>query len=108
MVVLEAQFDTTAQLYRAYMPFIRHGGLFFVSSKEYPLGEILTARYTLPDSDEWLTFEGVVVWCNPLGSQGGRPPGVGLGFRIEDNPHKPRIEQLLVGELSSEQLTSTM
>ncbi|WP_298440026.1 PilZ domain-containing protein [uncultured Ferrimonas sp.] len=108
MVALEAQFETTTQLYRAYMPFIRHGGLFFVTSKEYQLGEIITARYRLPGDNEWHTFDGLVVWCNPLGSQGGRPPGVGLGFQIENNPHKARIEKELVGEAGSEQLTSTM
>ncbi|GAA5187829.1 PilZ domain-containing protein [Ferrimonas gelatinilytica] len=108
MTCLEAQFDTPAQLYRAYMPFIRFGGLFFVTTRDHHLGELLVARFSLPDSDEWYTFEGVVVWCNPLGSQGGRPPGVGLAFQAEDNPFKPHIERLLAGELGSGQLTSTM
>ncbi|WP_028115419.1 PilZ domain-containing protein [Ferrimonas senticii] len=108
MFALEAIFENPTQLYRAYMPFIRHGGLFFVTSKEYQLGERISARYRLPGDLEWHTFEGPVVWCNPLGSQGGRPPGVGLGFEIENNPHKDRIEKALVGHATQDQLTSTM
>ncbi|MBY5991565.1 PilZ domain-containing protein [Ferrimonas balearica] len=108
MVNLEAQFDTLAQLYRAYMPFVRHGGLFFVSSREYQMGDTIEARYRLPESEQWYEFSGQVVWINPLGSQGGRPPGVGLAFGEEQNPHKPRIEQLLADQLGSNQLTSTM
>ncbi len=108
VVTLEVQFDSLAQLYRAYMPFVRHGGLFFVSSHEYQLGDVVEARYRLPESSEWFAFTGKVVWINPLGSQGGRPPGVGLVFGDEKNPHKPRIEQLLADQLGSNQLTSTM
>lgn len=108
MAVLDAQFDTSAQLHRAYMPFIRHGALFFVTSKEHQLGDIVSAQYRLPNDHELYRFEGLVVWQNPLGSQGGRPPGVGLAFQTENNLHKERIEKELVGELMSDQLTSTM
>ncbi len=108
MVALEADFDTATQLHRAYMPFIRHGGLFFVTSREYQMGDVVRARYRLSSSNEWFTFDGLVVWCNPLGSQGGRPPGVGLAFQLENNPHKERIEKELVGIASQDHFTSTM
>ncbi|SHG89115.1 type IV pilus assembly protein PilZ [Ferrimonas marina] len=107
-MILQTEFETSAQLYRAYMPFIRYGGLFFMTTSEHQLGERLTARFRLPESAHWHEFEGQVVWINPLGSQGGRPPGVGLAFLQQDNPFKPAIETLLAGELGSDQLTSTM
>ncbi|QIZ76547.1 PilZ domain-containing protein [Ferrimonas lipolytica] len=108
MVALEAQFVTSTQLYRAYMPFIRFGALFFVTSKEFQLGELLSVRYQIPGDLQWHAFEGPVVWCNPLGSQGGRPPGVGVAFQHENNQHRDLIEKALVGEMTSGQLTSTM
>lgn len=108
MVNLETEFKNLGQLYRAYMPFIKNGGLFFSSTQEFALGETVSVRFRLPDNDEWHSYEGLVVWCNPLGSQGGRPPGVGVAFQDTKRPYKDIIERLLAAMLGSNQLTSTM
>ncbi|AZQ10844.1 MULTISPECIES: PilZ domain-containing protein [Shewanella] len=108
MVDLVVNFDTLHQLYRAYMPFIKPAGLFVSTSESHFLGQELTLAYRLPGATTVHQLKGVVVWINPVGASGGRPPGVGLKILSDADTHKHHIENLLSRELASGDLTCTM
>ena len=99
-----------AALYSAYMPYIRHGGIFVQTPKRYQLGDEVFLLLTLPESSERLPVAGKVVWVTPVGAQGNRPAGVGVQFGegAEAEAVKGRIEALLAGSLTAERPTHTM
>ena len=49
-------------LYAAYMPFVRHGGLFVPTNKKYELGEEVFILLALMDEPEKIPINGKVVW----------------------------------------------
>jgi type IV pilus assembly protein PilZ len=48
-------------LYAAYMPFVRHGGLFVSTNKKYELGEEVFILLALMDEPEKIPINGKVV-----------------------------------------------
>lgn len=99
-----------AQLYSAYMPFLKSGGVFVPTPKRYFLGDEVFLLLTLPESTERLPVAGKVVWVTPAGAQGNRPAGIGVQFgdTAEGEAVKGRIEALLAGMLSADRPTHTM
>ncbi|BDM64683.1 pilus assembly protein PilZ [Shewanella sp. NFH-SH190041] len=105
---LAVKFDSIAQLYRAYMPFIRGGGLFVSSMEDFELGQAVSLAFSLPGDAQMRQVQAKVVWINPLGASGGRPAGVGVKLLTDAELHRDQIEKLLASELASGNLTSTM
>ena len=99
-----------AALYNAYMPYIRHGGIFVPTPKRYFLGDEVFLLLTLPDSSDRLPIAGKVVWVTPAGAQGNRTAGIGVQFPegAEGEAVKNRIETLLAGTLNADKPTQTM
>lgn len=99
-----------ASLYNAYMPYIKHGGIFVPTPKRYFLGDEVFLLLTLPESGERLPVAGKVVWVTPAGAQGNRPAGIGIQFGegAEGENVKGKIEALLAGSLDAERATHTM
>jgi type IV pilus assembly protein PilZ len=97
-------------LYNAYMPFLKHGGIFVPTPKRYFLGDEVFLLLTLPESSERLPVAGKVVWVTPTGAQGNRPAGIGVQFgdTAEGEAVKSRVEALLAGMLNAERPTDTM
>lgn len=98
-------------LYGSYMPFIKNGGLFIPTDKEFKLGQELFILLTLSigKARETLPIAGKVVWINPRGSLGNRPPGIGVQFsELDKGGTRNKIETLLAAQLNSEQPTQTM
>ncbi|GLS84641.1 PilZ domain-containing protein [Paraferrimonas haliotis] len=108
MADLLANFESVEQLYRAYMPFISPVAMFVSTNDSYQMEQKLTVAYRLPGSATTYEFEGSVCWINPLGSQGGRPQGVGIKVESDIELHKSQIENLLAAKLNSGELTSTI
>jgi len=75
-IVIENQQD----LVKAYMPFIKSGGLFTATECDYKLGDELALVITLMDQPSRFRVAGKVVWINPPGTLGNKPCGVGLQF----------------------------
>jgi type IV pilus assembly protein PilZ len=91
------------------MPYVKNGGLFIPTNKEYKLGDEVFMLLTLTDSKEKLPVAGRVVWITPKGSQGNRSPGIGVQFSTLDNgATKTKIETELAGALKSDRQTHTM
>lgn len=96
-------------LYMSYMPFVKDGGLFVPTKKDFNLGDEMFLLVTIIDEVEPLKISGKVVWVSPPGALGNRPRGVGLQF-IGDTAKKAAtlIESKLGASISLTRNTHTM
>jgi type IV pilus assembly protein PilZ len=102
------EFISERELYQAYMPFLKNGGLFYKSNARFELGQDVTLEVSLPDSLENSEVKGQVCWLTPVGAQNGTPAGVGVSF-VEDPEHvKNQIEKYIARFLNSSEPTLTM
>jgi type IV pilus assembly protein PilZ len=108
--ILSLAIKDKAQLYSAYMPFVRGGGIFIPTPKRYSLGDEVFLLLSLPDDKDRLPVPGKVVWITPPGSQGNRSAGIGVQFSdsTEAEIAKGKIEALLAGIIESDKPTLTM
>lgn len=106
--ILNLTIKDKAVLYAAYMPFVRHGGLFIPTNKSYKLGDEIFMLLNLMDEPEKIPVAGKVVWVTPKGAQGNRAAGIGVQFSDQDNTAISKIENYLAGSLESERATHTM
>jgi type IV pilus assembly protein PilZ len=106
--ILSLTIKDKAVLYSAYMPFLRHGGLFVPTNKEYKVGDEVFMLLNLMDEPDKIPIAGKVVWITPKGAQGNRTAGIGVQFSEEDAQANAKIENHLAGSLSSDRPTHTM
>ncbi|KAF1687523.1 pilus assembly protein PilZ [Pseudoxanthomonas broegbernensis] len=108
--ILSLAVKDKAALYNAYMPYIKHGGIFVPTPKRYFLGDEVFLLLTLPDSSDRLPIAGKVVWVTPAGAQGNRIAGIGVQFPegSDGEAVKNRVETLLAGTLGADKPTQTM
>src|SRR3546814_19327059 len=107
--ILSLAVKDKAQLYAAYMPYLKYGGIFVPTPRRYFLGDEVFVLLTLPESSERLPVAGKVVWVTPTGAQGNRTAGVGVPFADtpEGDTVKGRIETLPAGALGADKQTKT-
>lgn len=107
--ILSLSIKDKSALYAAYMPFIKNGGLFIPTNKQYKLGDEVFMLLTLLDEKDKLPVAGTIVWITPTGSQGNRAAGVGVQFSEQNNGQaQKKIETYLAGALKSDRPTHTM
>jgi type IV pilus assembly protein PilZ len=106
--ILSLAIKDKAALYAAYMPFIRNGGLFIPTKKEYQLGDEVFMLLNLMDEVDKIPVAGTVVWITPKGAQGSRVAGIGVQFNDQDEVARAKIETYLAGGLQSDRHTHTM
>lgn len=107
--ILTLNIKDKAALYVAYMPFIKNGGLFIPTSKEYKLGDEVFILLTLMENPERIPVAGKVVWLTPKGAQNKRQQGIGVQFSPQDGgATQKKIEALLAGAVGAERPTHTM
>jgi type IV pilus assembly protein PilZ len=95
-------------LYASYMPFVKNGGLFIPTNKQYRLGDEVFLLLTLMDGAERLPVAGKVVWLTPRGAQGKRQQGIGVAFSSQDGGEtQKKIETYLAGA-AADRPTHTM
>ena len=97
-----------AVLYAAYMGFVKNGGLFIPTQKNYRMGDEVFLLLNLMDESEKVPVAGKVVWVTPKGAQGNRAAGVGIQFNGDDETARTKIEAYLAGSLNSNRPTHTM
>ena len=96
-------------LYAAYMSFLKNGGLFIPTNRDYQLGDEVFMLLNLIDEPERIPVAGRVVWITPKGAEGYRSAGVGVEFSDEDQGKtRGKIETHLAGALQSDRPTHTM
>lgn len=96
-------------LYAAYMPFIKNGGLFIPTKREYEMGEEVFMLLNLMEETERLPIAGTIIWKTPAGAEGYRAAGIGVQFSDQDGGvARNKIENYLAGSLESDRTTHTM
>ncbi len=96
-------------LYASYMPFVRDGGLFVATAKNYRLGDEVFILLQLMDDPDKMPVTGRIIWVTPKGAQGNRAQGVGIQFiNGTGEIAKKRIEEQLAGSLKSDRITHTL
>lgn len=107
--ILSLTIKDKSALYAAYMPFIKNGGLFIPTTKEYQLGDEVFMLLTLMDEKEKLPVAGKIVWITPKGAQGNRAAGIGVQFSdTAGGDARTKIETYLAGALKSDRQTHTL
>lgn len=96
-------------LYAAYMQFVKDGGVFVPTNRNYELGDTVFMLLKLMDNPYPLPIEGKIVWLTPTGAQGNKTPGVGVQF-IDGKGDSPKtvIEEYLAAALRGDRATQTM
>lgn len=72
------QISELSDLYKAYMPFIKKGGLFIATTASYQLHQEITLCLQLLQENEVFMLAGRVIWLTPENAQGGRKAGIGV------------------------------
>ena len=108
--VLSLNIRERAALYAAYMPFLKGGGIFIPTSRQYQLGEEVFMLLSLMDDPNRIAVQGKVVWITPEGVQGNRTQGIGVQFTADETgaAAQKKIESILGGTLSASRTTHTM
>lgn len=95
-------------LYSSYMPFIKNGGVFVPTNRQYELGDEIFLLLTLMDDPQRHPVAGKVVWITPK-STNGNPVGVGVQFTGDNKTDvQKKIDTFLAGTHSSDRPTYTM
>lgn len=107
--VIQLGYKDKTGLQRAYMAFVKGGGLFFPTTASYGINDEVFLLVRLPDSEKPISVPGIVVWQSPGGAPGSMKPGVGIEFRgREGNSLRNRIEGILGARVASADPTYTM
>jgi len=106
--ILSLAIKDKAVLYAAYMPFVKNGGLFIPTNKDYELGDEVFMLLNLMDEPEKIPVAGRVIWVTPKGAQGNRAAGIGVQFNDQNDQARAKIETYLAGSLTSDRPTHTM
>lgn len=107
--MLSCEITDKADLYSAYMPFVKRGGLFIATDFNYTLGDQVLLSLLLMDEPLKISITGTVVWVTPAHAQSNRVQGVGLQFNEEGSTSvRNKIETYLAGALQSDRPTHTL
>lgn len=108
--ILSLTIKDKGALYAAYMPFVKNGGLFIPTNRDYKLGDEVFMLLKLMEESEKLPIVGKVIWITPKGAQGNRVAGIGVQFAVGQDGENARkkIETYLGGALKSDRPTHTM
>lgn len=107
--ILSLTIKDKSALYAAYMQFVKNGGLFIPTSKQYQLGDEVFMLLSLMDETERIPVAGKIIWITPVGAEGNRSAGIGVQFSDQDGGMaRDKIETHLAGLLKSDQPTNTM
>lgn len=93
-----------------YMPFIKGGGVFIESDKEYNLGDPVFVLLTLGVDAKKFPVNGKVVWICGANARGDKAQGIGVQFPKDDSGDAARlaIEEMIGKMQSSMKKTATL
>ena len=97
-------------LYAAYMPFLRHGGIFVPGNRSCKLGDEIFLLLSLMQDAQRYPVAGKVAWIMPAGAGNHHTQGVGVHFPDDESGRtvRKRIEELLGTAMGSSRSTHTM
>ena len=93
-----------------YMPFVKGGGVFVETDKDYNLGDPVFVLLTVGDDSKKFPINGKVVWVCGANARGDKPQGIGIQFPKDDSGEgaKLAIEQMIGKMQSSMKKTATL
>lgn len=108
--VIQLVFREKGALYAAYMPFLKGGGLFVPTAREYHLGDAVYLLVSLPNDAQRYPVAGQVAWITPANASGARVQGVGVAFPFDEKTQnlRTKIEAILGDAISSKNSTQTI
>lgn len=108
--ILTLSIKDKGALYNAYMPYVKNGGLFVPTNKQYRVGDEVFILVSLMDEKERIPVAGRVVWITPPGAQGNRVTGIGVQFNdgADGEAARAKIETHLAGLKTEDRPTHTM
>ncbi|MBC3868644.1 PilZ domain-containing protein [Undibacterium oligocarboniphilum] len=108
--VLSLAIKEKASLFAAYMPFLRNGGIFVPTNKNYRLGEEIYLILTLLDDPAKYPVAGKVAWITPPGAGNNKSQGIGVHFPDDESGTRIRlrIEEALGAAIRSNRATHTI
>ena len=84
-------------LYNAFMPFVKGGGLFIETNRDFHLGEEVFALLQIMEELDKTPITGKVIWMTPKSPQNGKRQGIGIQISTEDADLTKKIETYLAG-----------
>ena len=89
-----------SDLEKAYMPWLKRGGLFVTTTAQYHLGDAIYLLLTLPGETERFSVDGEVVWTVPPETGRHTTPGIGIHFSESEASRnlRLRIETILAAQ----------
>ncbi|MGK2913486.1 MAG: PilZ domain-containing protein [Porticoccaceae bacterium] len=105
--ILSLALKDLESLYLSYMPFIKNGGIFIPTRKDYVLGDEVFVLLELMDEPEKIPLTGKIVWITPKGSSADRRLGIGIQLAEESAQLVGKIEAYLAALLSQDRPTNT-
>ena len=108
--VLSLAIKEKAALYAAYMPFLKNGGMFVPTQKQYKLGDEIYLILALMDDPNKYPIAGKVAWITPPGAHNNKAQGIGVHFPDDESGQRARlrIEEILGAALRSSRATHTL
>ena len=108
--VLSLAVKEKAALYAAYMPFLKHGGIFVPSARHFNIGDEVYLILSLMDDPNKYPIAGQVAWITPPGVNNNKAQGIGIHFPDSESGlrAKLRIEEILGAALRSSRATHTL
>lgn len=108
--VLSLNIKEKAALYAAYMPYLKHGGIFVPTARPYKVGDDVYLLLSLMDETSKLPVAGKVAWITPQGAHNNKAQGIGVHFADDEGGGAARrkIEEILGAALKSSRTTHTL
>ena len=99
-----------SELYAAYIPLFKDGGIFIATLRDYKLGDDVYILLTLPDEPQRHPVTGKVAWVTPAHAAGGQTQGVGVRFGADEKSRllKAKIEEILGSQMGVNKPTHTV
>lgn len=69
MKTVHTEFKTKESLLKAYMPFVKNGGLMVITSEEFQLDESIEVSFSLLGEPNSFVFKTKVIWISPANMQ---------------------------------------
>ncbi len=108
--VLSLNIKEKAALYAAWMPYLKHGGIFVPTARPYNVGDDVYLLLSLTDDPAKFPVAGKVAWVTPQGAHNNKAQGIGVHFADDDGGRvaKKRIEEILGAAIKSSRATHTL
>lgn len=99
---LSYQFADLVALKKAFMPFVRDGGIFIPTTEKFHLGELVQLTIQLPNHEKPFAFTGEIIWITPPSAQSENRAGVGIQCSGHEGETFQKKARELLAELKEE------